>query len=86
MSIENASYMENYKDENSLPLSDSIDQVSETETVEEHTPRLFSEENETSMEDSLANGNDTQSEKLFDQDTNEEEDFEIPAFLRKQKF
>ena len=26
------------------------------------------------------------SEKLFDQDINEEEDFEIPAFLRKQKF
>ena len=26
------------------------------------------------------------SEKLFDQDSNEEEDFEIPAFLRKQKF
>ena len=26
------------------------------------------------------------SEKLFDQDMNEEEDFEIPAFLRKQKF
>ena len=68
-----------------MPLSDSIDQVSETESVEEHTPRLFSEENETSMEDSLANGNDTQTEKLFDQDTNEEEDFEIPAFLRKQK-
>ena len=26
------------------------------------------------------------SEKLFDQDATEEEDFEIPAFLRKQKF
>ena len=24
--------------------------------------------------------------ELFDQDLNEEEDFEIPAFLRKQKF
>ena len=29
---------------------------------------------------------DNYSEKLFDQDTIEEEDFEIPAFLRKQKF
>ena len=28
--------------------------------------------------------NDT--DQLFDQDINEEEDFEIPAFLRKQKF
>ena len=26
------------------------------------------------------------SEQLFEQDTNEEEDFEIPAFLRRQKF
>ena len=26
------------------------------------------------------------SDELFDQDLNEEEDFEIPAFLRKQKF
>ena len=27
-----------------------------------------------------------ESDQLFDQDINEEEDFEIPAFLRKQKF
>jgi len=25
-------------------------------------------------------------QKLFDQDKNQEEDFEIPAFLRRQKF
>ena len=30
--------------------------------------------------------NENESEQLFDQDINEEEDFEIPAFLRKQKF
>ena len=29
---------------------------------------------------------DNESDQLFDQDTNEDEDFEIPAFLRKQKF
>ena len=27
-----------------------------------------------------------ENDQLFDQDINEEEDFEIPAFLRKQKF
>ena len=27
-----------------------------------------------------------ETEQLFDQDINEDEDFEIPAFLRKQKF
>ena len=26
------------------------------------------------------------SDELFNQDSNEDEDFEIPAFLRKQKF
>ena len=30
--------------------------------------------------------NDNRQEQLFDQDTNEDEDFEIPAFLRRQKF
>ena len=29
---------------------------------------------------------DNETDQLFDQDFNEEEDFEIPAFLRKQKF
>ena len=29
---------------------------------------------------------ETYSERLFEQDSSEEEDFEIPAFLRKQKF
>ena len=28
----------------------------------------------------------TKLNELFDQDTNEDEDFEIPAFLRRQKF
>ena len=46
--------------------------------------------NEISAQDVINNLSDvdmnTSSEKLFDQDTNEEEDFEIPAFLRKQKF
>ena len=32
------------------------------------------------------NQKDDQSEELFDQDINKEDDFEIPAFLRKQKF
>ena len=27
-----------------------------------------------------------ETDQLFDQEINEEEDFEIPAFLRKQKF
>ena len=38
------------------------------------------------IQNDLDNLDENHSEKLFDQDTNDEEDFEIPAFLRKQKF
>ena len=54
---------------------------------EEYTPKLFSEESYQS-DDSIEKNNNqnVDSDELFDQDTIEEEDFEIPAFLRKQKF
>ena len=58
------------------------------EIIEEYTPKLFSEE-QSFQEDTIAETNESienESEQLFDQDINEEEDFEIPAFLRKQKF
>ena len=38
------------------------------------------------IENNLDNNHETHSEKLFEQDANDEEDFEIPAFLRRQKF
>ena len=53
----------------------------------EHTPRLFSEEeNNLGEEHSFNEQEENNSEQLFDQKLEEEEDFEIPAFLRKQKF
>ena len=53
----------------------------------EHTPQLFSHDNESQTESDLdESGRDEHTENFFDQDSNEEEDFEIPAFLRKQKF
>ena len=94
VSMENASYMES-NEESSL-MSKNVDSNFDLEphNEEEHTPQLFSNENETQIENNLddSNGNlndshgDEHTEKLFDQDSNEEEDFEIPAFLRKQKF
>ena len=55
---------------------------------EEYTPKLFSEENNASEEINNESNEQSQNDnnELFDQDLNEEEDFEIPAFLRKQKF
>ena len=83
VSIENASYIEN------SDLSENIDPSSmQKNNEEEFTPKLFSDEQDYQIEDgSEPNQNFTSdSEELFDQDINEEEDFEIPAFLRKQKF
>ena len=48
---------------------------------EEYTPKLFSEENNNKLEEE-----DLQNDKLFDQNSSDDEEFEIPAFLRKQKF
>ena len=85
VSMENASYMEN----NVNDAQDSIDDTTLSEDIiEEYTPKLFSEEQnlhqEVEAEPEEEINND--SEQLFDQDTSEDEDFEIPAFLRKQKF
>ena len=53
---------------------------------EEFTPKLFVEDQNQieTKEPDLENEEET--DKLFEQDVNEDEDFEIPAFLRRQKF
>jgi len=74
VSLENASYI------------DSNSDSSITEPIEEYTPQLFEDNHEPQTEDNSDEFTHNQTEKLFDQDSSEEEDFEIPAFLRKQKF
>ena len=88
VSIENASYMENNHEQTSSHEDENPNLNSEmTQSQEEHTPQLFSEETELDSEHNLEEFSETTSDKLFDQDVNEDdEDFEIPAFLRKQKF
>ena len=73
ISMENASYIEN-----------NIDVEKELENIgnnEEEIPKLFSEDDNQKVEEA-----ETQNEKLFNQTTLDDEEFEIPAFLRKQKF
>ena len=91
VSMENASYIES-NDGNS-PLSSNLNSSLEQEFSyedKEHTPQLFSTETETEIEaeseNNLEEFSNSGMDKLFDQETNDEEDFEIPAFLRKQKF
>tara|TARA_B100001093_G_scaffold382586_1_gene368148 strand:+ start:633 stop:2078 length:1446 start_codon:yes stop_codon:yes gene_type:complete len=78
VSMESAAYMENNHVENDNLVLD-----------EEYTPQLFEDESssEASDDDLLQRGDQeiTQNDKLFEEE-NTEEDFEIPAFLRRQKF
>jgi cell division protein FtsZ len=74
--------------EESLFEVDSIQQVTTNNETpltleEEYTPRLFSEE--VASEENN-NSLETEEQKLFDQEKNQDDDFEIPAFLRRQKF
>ena len=76
ISIENASYIEN-----NIEVENKLE--STVSDNEEYTPKLFSEDTNNLNE----NNNDLQNDKLFDQNSlNDDEEFEIPAFLRKQKF
>ncbi len=72
ISIENASYIEN-----NIEVENTLDKV---DSGTEYTPKLFTEENNNLEDENLQN------EKLFDQNSLDDEEFEIPAFLRKQKF
>ena len=86
VSMESASYIESSN--NSEETSNNISSVNE-EIVEDYTPKLFSDEQSIEEDTETTNSNaysNSNTEQLFDQDTNEDEDFEIPAFLRKQKF
>ena len=74
--------------EDSLFEVDSIEQISSNSDSaltldEEYTPKLFSEE---TVDDKENNSSEAEEQKLFDQVSNQEDDFEIPAFLRRQKF
>ena len=88
VSIENASYIEmNTEQLPEIPNSEeSLTESDLTTQDKEYTPKLFSNDEDSEREENFNEFSETHSDKLFDQDGNDEEDFEIPAFLRKQKF
>ena len=85
VSIESASYMES---NNNIVHSTTPHQKNQIHNIseEEQVPKLFSDDQIYEDAERKESKEDDHSEKLFDQDTNEDEDFEIPAFLRRQKF
>ncbi len=84
VSIESASYIEN----NNLDAHESDESLNIDKY--EYTPKLFSENLNSQSSEEINNDinekDKVDSEHLFDQELKDEEDFEIPAFLRKQKF
>ena len=78
LSIENASYIEENLDVN----KDKLD------TDTEFTPKLFSEDVKQDSNNSIEEENfyKPEDENLFEPGVSDDDDFEIPAFLRKQKF
>jgi len=93
ISMENATYLQNTEDESNMPTF-------EVDSIELSTPELFSDNTEdgsfnqdnATSEPNIFDNTNLQSGKKDEikepemfEETNQEEDFEIPAFLRKQK-
>ena len=57
-----------------------------TEVSRRYSKALLRVANEDNSEQKELSENQHTNNELFDQDSNEDEDFEIPAFLRRQKF
>jgi len=85
ISIESASYFDRNTEEKTMK-TEEISQE-HIETSEEYTPKLFEDSTTDNNQSVNTNKEDTHEDKLFDQDNDyQEEDLEIPAFLRRQKF
>ena len=84
--MESASYMENNPE---LKINDlttqNVENINENNN-EEYIPKLFSEEHSADIPVNRDLDEKESENELFNQDTIEDEDFEIPAFLRRQKF
>ena len=86
VSIESASYIEKNTDiKPNEPITNEGNFDQEI-LKEEYTPKLFSDDQMKDDTETDISEEKSPPEQLFDHDINEEEDFEIPAFLRRQKF
>ena len=94
ISIENATYLQNLENTSNEKdsASDENMETFEVDSIELATPELFSDFNQDNnkTEPAIFESTETEEEKkekgpeMFEE-TNMEEDFEIPAFLRRQK-
>ena len=85
ISMDNATYVENSIITESK--NEILGEQNSNGTInEEYTPQLFSDGNDQLEQNSPDDTVEAYSKKLLDQDERKDEDFEIPAFLRRQKF
>ena len=86
VSIESASYIENNNDLKVDNFNSEQRGENKESLEQEYTPKLFSDDlNHANQADDIPK-EDNRTEELFEKENNEDEDFEIPAFLRRQKF
>jgi hypothetical protein len=82
LSLDNASYFENSLDQSQNDISvfdeKSEDNATKTNNNDDLNPQLFSDE------DSFNNSSESNDQEISKNE--DEEDFQIPAFLRNQKF
>jgi len=85
ISMENAAYLQNMNEvenNNSRTHIDENMDSFEVDSIELKTPELFSDQDD---QNSFNQDNESSTEPEMFEETNQEEDFEIPAFLRRQK-
>ena len=88
--MESASYIENNAKSEAEVVNEIVQKEVKNYSTDEHTPQLFSESEvnlDQSEDEKLEKDSSfSQTEDLFEQNSTDEDEFEIPAFLRKQKF
>jgi len=89
ISLESATYMENNQQSEELQNNENDLPNFEVDSIELATPELFSQDQEEDLkvfnnEEKIEETSIIKEPEMFDE-TESEEDFEIPAFLRKQK-
>ena len=85
VSIESASYIENNNDLQNQDSCLAENDLDENKDLE-YTPKLFSDEQGQDSHEIEETTENNEVDSLFEPENNEDEDFEIPAFLRRQKF
>ncbi len=101
LSMENAAYLQNLEGNNDVPIVESDDATNfEVDSIELATPQLFSDEssnefinqeiktdekNSDVFNNQISQETTEEKEPEMFENSESEEDFEIPAFLRKQK-